>query len=112
EPLPRVGVPAGLFHPVTVKQCGWPAVARDGLVEDPGEDRLLGPERLVDGRCRDRGFPGDRLDGGRHVPTLQEQPERGVHHPLTLVPGVLLPAAPGFGFALDWFPHTCESSTL
>ena len=48
EPLPGVGVPAGLFHPVTVKQGGWLGVARDGLVEDPGEDRLLGPERLVD----------------------------------------------------------------
>jgi hypothetical protein len=37
------------------------------------------------------------------------QPERGVHHLMTLVPGALLPATPGVGLALDWLPQMCES---
>ena len=95
-----------LEHPLVVAALG------DGHVEDPGEDRLLGPKRLVDGRGRDCGFPCDRLDGGRDVSALQEQPQRGVDHALPPVPGMFRPAAPGFGLSLDWLAHICQSTTL
>jgi hypothetical protein len=49
EPLPRVSMLAGLLDPVTVEQGSWPGVTGDGHIEDAAEDRLPGPERLVDG---------------------------------------------------------------
>src|SRR5690348_14774544 len=112
EPLSRILMPGGLPHPVTVEQGGGVGVAGDGDVEDPGQDRLLGAERLVDGRGRDRGLARDRLDGGSHVPALAEQPRRGVHHALPSLSGAFLPPPPGVGLALDWLRHTCKSITL
>lgn len=112
EACARVGLPAGPGDPVALEDRDQGRVAGDVDVEDPRQDRLLGPERLIHGGGGHAGPGGDGVDRRGYVAPLEEQVAGGRDDALAGAEGPFLPAASGLRSALDRLPHTWQSNTL